>query len=244
MQPDFTIIVPFYKETTALAFASYYFGTLGIEPIFALDSKQIARRGEAEDIIGRPVAIYDNPGGFVESNFKQLAALSPTDWILRVDCDEVPNLKMLDHCARFVRRPTSNLCGYLRDDLLWRRDHFDKLKFSALYFDTQFRLFDRTRVRFKHEIHTPGYHVPKWKLPLVPLWAAPPRARLYHLARTFVAPAQRAARMEDRQDYQQGVGVAFREWNLRPDETHQWEHFDDPAFTRLFSDWWKKHGDH
>lgn len=237
MTPDYTIIIPFYRETTALAFSRFYFEKLGLQPIYALDSKQAARRNEAEDILGRDVVIYDNPGGFVEAHFDRLAALSPTDWILRIDCDEAPNPRMLEHCAAFVKRPTSNVCGFDRDDLLWRGDHFERIKYSPLFFDSQYRLFNRNRVEFISQIHTPGYRIPKWKLPLVPLWHAPLSARIYHLARTFVPPTMREDRMKGRTDYDTGVGAKFREWNLRPDETFQWRSFDDRWFTELYAEW-------
>jgi hypothetical protein len=236
---NYTIIIPFYRETTALQFSRFYFDSLRIKPIYVLDSKQIARRKEAEDILGQPVAVYNNPGGFVEAHFDRLAALAPTDWILRIDCDEAPNPALLEHCARFVKRPTSNLCGFDRDDLLWRGNRFQRLKYSPLFFDSQFRLFNRRQVKFISETHTPGYHVPKWKVPLVPLWHGPLNARIYHLQRTFEPAEKRAARMTGRTDYQTGAGAKFREWNLRPDESFQWRSFNDRWFTELFAAWFK-----
>ncbi len=173
----------------------------------------------------------------MEANFERLAALSPTDWILRIDCDEAANPKLLEHCERFVRRPTSNLCGFDRDDLLWRGNRFERLKYSPLFFDSQFRLFNRRRVEFISQPHSPGYRVPKWKLPLVPLWHGPLDARIYHLQRTFASPEQRATRMRDRTDYQIGVGAKYREWNLRPDDTFEWRNFEDSWFTELFAKW-------
>ena len=234
-QPAFSIIIPVFEETDALAFSRYYFNSLGMNPIYALDSKRIQRRAEVEKLLHREVVIYDNPGACIEASYEKLADLSPSDWILRVDCDEVPNAEMLQHCAHFMARPSDTYCGFDRDDLIWRTDHFERLKYAPLFVDTQFRLFNRAKVKFLGRIHTPGFHVPKWKIPFVPKWNAPSRARLYHLQRVFMTTAHRAEKVA-RYD---GAGQAgkFRDWLSRPDESFKWRAFDDEAFTWIFKQW-------
>ena len=234
-QPAFTIIIPVFEETDALAFSNCYFNALGLVPIYALDSKRVHRRAEVEKMLGRTVAIYENPGNCIEANYHKLAKLSPTDWILRVDCDEVPNAAMLAHCTRFVANPTDAYCGFDRDDLLWRGDHFQRLQYAPFFVDTQFRLFNRTKVRFLTRIHTPGIHVPKWKIPFVPLWNAPRQARLYHLQRVFITPAQRAEKLVRYNS--SGQEQKFNDWLSRPDDSFKWRAFHDQDFTRVFAQW-------
>ena len=194
-QPAFTIIVPVFEEADALAFSNFYFNKLGLQPIYALDSKRIHRRSEVEILLGRDVAIYDNVGTCIEASYQNLAALAQTDWVLRIDCDEAPNRAMIEHCAKFVAHPTDIYCGFDRDDLIWREGHFEKIKYAPLFVDTQFRLFNRSGVKFLSRIHAPGFHVPKWKLPFLPGWNAPRAARLYHLQRIFITPEQREEKL-------------------------------------------------
>ena len=234
-QSPFTIIVPVFEETDALTFSNFYFNKLGLHPIYALDSKRISRRAEVEKLLGRSVAIYENPGNCIEASYQNLAALSSTDWVLRIDCDEIPNQAMLEHCARFTMHPTDAYCGFNRDDLIWRDTHFERLNYAPLFVDTQFRLFNRTKVKFLNRIHTPGFHVPKWKLPFLPDWNAPRKARLYHLQRVFITPQQRAAKLA--RYNAAGQDQQFNSWSARPDESFSWRSFDDKAFTEIFAQW-------
>ncbi len=234
-QPPFSIMVPVFEETDALAFLNFYFSELAVEPIYALDSKRAHRRTEVETILGRCVVIYENPGNCIEASYQNLAALSPTPWVLRVDCDEVPNLAMLEYCRRFVQRPTDSYCGFDRDDLIWRGNHFERMQYAPLFVDTQFRLFNRAKVQFISRIHTPGFHVPKWKLPFLPAWNAPRAARIYHLQRVFITAQQRAEKLA--RYNAAGQQQQFNTWLARPDESFKWRSFNDEPFTRLFAQW-------
>ena len=234
---SFTIVIPVFEETLALSFSKAYFSSLGINPLYVLDSKRKERRAEVEQHLGHDVPIVDNPGNYIEASFQNLAALSPTDWILRIDCDEAPNQALLAHAARFVAKPTDIYCGYDRDDIIRRGECFEKLKYSPLFFDSQFRLFNRTKVKFVHQVHTPGFHVSKWKLPLFPLWHGPLNARIYHLQRNFISPQQRAEKAA-RYD-QSGQNKEMSNWILRPDDSFKWEPFKDEAFNHFFAGWEK-----
>ena len=234
-QSAFTIIVPVFEETEALEFARFYYQRLGLTPIFALDSKRQDRFAEVAKIVGRPPVIYNNPGHCIEAGYDQLAALSPTDWVLRVDCDEAPNTKMINYCARFVARPTDAYCSFDRDDLLWRETTFQRLKYKPLFVDSQFRLFNRRKVKFLPRIHTPGFDIPKWKVPFLPGWNAPASARLYHLQRTFITAQQRADKLARYND--QGQDQIFNTWLTRADDSFKWRSFNDATFTKLFAEW-------
>ena len=190
-----TIIIPVFEETQVLSFSNYYFDQLKLQPIYALDSKRISRRAEVQKLLGREVAIYENPGSCIEASYQNLAALSPTDWVLRIDCDEIPNPAMIAYCRQFANNPTDAYCGFDRDDLRWNDNRLEKVRVGFAFVDNQFRLFNRNKVKFVNRIHTPGFDVPKWKLPFLPLWNAPRSARIYHLQRPFLTDAERAKKI-------------------------------------------------
>jgi hypothetical protein len=230
-----TIIIPIFEETAALAFSKFYFDRLGLHPIYALDSKRIARRDEVEKLLNCQVKIYQNSGQCIEASYDKLAALSPTDWILRIDCDEVPNTEMLRQCARFIAHPLDAYCGFDRDDLIWRQDHFERLQYAPLFVDNQFRLFNRRKVKFIGKIHTPGFYVPKWKVPFIPIWNAPLKARIYHLQRVFILAQQRVEKVARYNGAGQAAG--FNDWLSRPDDSFKWKPLHDKEFTQSFAAW-------
>ena len=233
--PAFSVIVPIFEETDALTFSNYYFNKLSLRPIYALDSKRIQRRAEVEYLLGREVSVYENTGNCIEASYDKLAALAPTEWVLRIDCDEVPNRAMIEHCSKFVARPTDSYCGFDRDDLIWRSGQLDRMKYEPLFVDTQFRLFNRNRVKFLSRIHTPGFHVPKWKIPFLPRWNAPQAARIYHLQRVFITAQQRAEKLARYNSA--GQGPKLNDWIARPDDSFKWQPFADDHFTKLFAEW-------
>ena len=232
---SFTIIVPVFEETYALVFSQIYFSSLGLHPLYVLDSKKVSRRIEVENLLGREVEIYENSGHCIEAGYENLANVAKTDWILRVDCDEAPNKALLEHAARFVLNPTYSYCAYDRDDIIWRGTKFERLKYAPLYFDSQFRLFNRREVKFVNRIHTPGFHVPRWKPVIWPAWHGPFSARLYHLNREFVTSQQ----LVDKTLRYNAAGQhkKFENWYSRSANSFKWLSFDDNSFNEFFSCW-------
>ena len=235
---NISIIIPIFEETSALEFSKFYFDKLNLKPTYALDSKRIERRKSLEEILGQSVSVYDNPGNCIEANYETLANLSTTDWILRIDCDEVPNLQLLEHCAKFIARPTDAYCGFDRDDVLWRGSHFERLKYNPFFFDSQYRLFNRRQVKFVKKIHTPGFEMPKWKLPLIPLWHGPLSARIYHLQRNFTSAQQRAEKVARYNS--SGQSKTLGEWIRKDDESFKWTKLNAPELNSIYSQWLEK----
>ena len=236
--PSPTIIIPIFDEKHVLAFSNHYFGLHNLQPIYALDSKRIRRRDEVQKLLNREVAIYENPGNCIEASYQNLAALSPTDWILRIDCDEIPNPAMMNYCNQFVANPTDAYCGFDRDDLRWNENHLEKVKVGFAFVDNQFRLFNRNKVKFVNRIHTPGFDVLKWKLPFLPLWNAPRSARIYHLQRPFLSDTERAMKIA-RYDAA-GQDKKFHEWGQKSEKDIRWAPFHDQEFQNIFASWKSK----
>jgi hypothetical protein len=225
---DFSILIPVFEETQALAFSRFYFDRLGVRPIYVLDSKRLQRREEVERIIGAEVQIYDNPGLVAESHFERFAALSPTDWVLRIDCDEAPTLAMLHHAGRFVARGKGFIKGYDRRQMRWHEDGFQAVR-QYPYKDVQYRLFDRRRVKFVQKIHTPGYAIPLWQA-----WPAPLSARFFHLQFVFETRDQR---YQKEVRYRQALGQDQNSDWIDPADDRSWIDMPDPLLTQAYRDW-------
>lgn len=226
--PDYSILIPVFTETDALWFSKFYFDSLNLKPIYVLDSKRIDRRDEVERVIGREVLIYENPERYIEANFAKLAALSPTDWILRIDCDEVVSSALIAHAANFAKQGRGAIKGYDRRQLRWHEYHFQAEK-RFIQRDVQYRLFDRRKVEFLHRIHTPGYKVHPWQfLP------APRAARIFHLQFVFETVLDRKRKYEIYRKVENAQ--SFRDW-FGITRGKGWDTLEDPHLTSVYRAW-------
>jgi hypothetical protein len=226
---DFTILIPVFEETDALVFSTFYFNSLGLRPIYVLDSKRIGRRDEVERIVGREVVIYDNPGMFIEANYEKFTALAPTDWILRIDCDEAVTAALIDHADQHVKHGLGYIKGYNRRQMRWNEGGFQAVK-HLIHRDIQYRLFDRRKVRVEHKIHTPGY-----KVPVLQMMPAPGASRIYHLQFLFESPEQR----QKKGALYRSLGQAekFNQWFETPVDKFKWESLEDTYLLEIYRAW-------
>ena len=189
-QQNYTVLIPVFEETSALEFSIYFFQRMGVQPLYTLDSKSRNRKSEVEKLVGYAVPIFENSDGkTVEANFDKLISVSPTDWILRIDCDEVPNQQALDYCKHFMQSRSHGTVGFERPQLHFAQGRLQAVTdqdFNAAIAAVQWRFFNRKTVRIDRRIHTPGYKLPFWGKNL-----APPPASLFHLEWVFTTPKAR-----------------------------------------------------
>ncbi len=230
MTLPYTIQIPVYNETSALAFSSFYFDRLGVKARYVMDSQRTAQAAEAFHSLGHEPVTFSNDKPFIENGYENFAAVSPTDWILRVDCDEVPSLELLRACSDFVRQDRQGIAGFQRHQVLWREGRLltattDRFLPRA---QTQWRLFNRQRVSFDRRIHTPGIH-------LEGLVEQSSEATIYHLSWIFLTPQ---ARLEKSARYDaNGQQPANRSNQLLQLNEVDWTHLDAPFLQAAFSEW-------
>ena len=186
MELPFTIQIPVFDETRALEFSSFYFDRMGLRPRYVLDTQRTPEAEATLRRLGHDPAFFENDKTFIESGYENFAAASPTDWILRMDCDEVPSPEVIGFCREFVRRDERGAAGFKRRELLWHDGRFlmTPLDETAVPNQRQWRLFNRKRVRFLPRIHTPGIE-PESRVP------APPEIAFYHLSWVFLTWEER-----------------------------------------------------
>jgi len=186
----FSVLVPVCNETLALKFSSFYLSKLDVEPLYVLDRKASEETGRILEESGQRFTVYENDKPFIENGYDSFAAQSPTDWILRLDCDEVANLALIRLCEAFVREQRDTVIGFERDQLLLGNDELlycaTNDRFSPQR-HMQPRLFNRGRVTFDKRIHTPGIRCDR-------LFVAPSVARIYHFSWIFSSWADRLAK--------------------------------------------------
>ena len=211
---EFTILVPVYAETTALAFSKFYFDALGAKVLYVLDSKKASRLSEVENLVRQSVPTYENPGSYLEFGYDKLVAKAPTDWILRIDCDEVPTPEMLSFCNDFIRHGRRGIGMFDRRQLRWHENTLQEMDWAD-YHEVQSRFFNRSRVKFDHTLHTPGI-----KVPILGRIKAPVLAKILHLDFVFNSHSDRVNKSA-RYELAGQVKSVSNYYRAHPD-THNW----------------------
>ena len=226
----FSILVPVYNETNALSFSMHYMREAGLSPIYVVDRKRPAATEALIAQAGVPRVFFDNDKPFIENGYESFVAQSPTDWVLRLDCDEVPNLDLLAYCRDFVEQQREGVAGFERHQLLWKGDRFLTAttdRFSPPH-QRQWRLFNRRTVQFNQQIHTAGIHLPT-------LAFAPPQAEIYHLSWVFLTWQNRLAKAARYDDH--GQPAVNRANQLFPLEEVSWQELDRPFLRDCYAEW-------
>ena len=230
MTLPYTIQIPVYNETRALEFSALYFDRLGLSVRYVLDSQ---RTDEAETTLrrlGREPVYFLNERPYIENGYENFAALSPTDWILRLDCDEVPSRELIRASIEFVERNGAGIAGFDRHQVLFRDGRLltattDRFRPSA---QRQWRLFNRQQVRFNRQIHSPGLHLDH-------AVEQQPDAVIYHLSWVFLSLEERvkkAARYDAN-----GQSPVNRLNQLFPIESTDFADLHAPFLQEIFSTW-------
>jgi hypothetical protein len=230
MKLPFTILTPIFNETKALEFSSFYFDRLGADVRYVLDSQCTPEAAETLRRLGREAYHFDNDQPFIENGYESFCAASPTDWILRIDCDEVPSRELIEACREFVAHDEAGVAGFERHQVLWRDKRLwtaTAERFNCVH-QRQWRLFNRAAVRFCRTIHTPGIEV---RAPV----AMAPTAALFHLSWVFLTWEERLAKAA-RYD-RHGQQDHNRTNQLFPLEEAKWKELDAPFLLDALEQW-------
>jgi hypothetical protein len=143
---------------------------LGIHPFVLLDRS--SGDGTEQLLIDRSIehvtVTPEEPR--VESMIRHIPQHVRSEWVFRLDDDELPSRGVLQWMAAHLARVGKDVVGFQRRwiKLSGGRCEYSRHPLIATplgVFDTQWRLFRPARVTYRSEIHTPGFHVP-WKSPI------------------------------------------------------------------------------
>ena len=223
-----TIQIPLFNETDALRFSKFYFDSIGESVRYVMDAqcsdrtKAIVRELDIEEVY------FPNDKPFIENGYEAFAAAAPTDWIFRIDCDELPTPEALTF-ARTSEIPPDTVVSFERHQVIWDEGRFISPvheSFNPLD-QRQFRLFNRALASFDRNIHTPGIHIGTSV-------HAPSGATLFHLSWIFLSWEDRIAKA-DRYDAHgqpaynranQLFSLDHKVWNEAPPSVVQDVYFD------------------
>ena len=154
------------------------------------------------------VELLDNKVGVVEELIEEIAAKTRSDWVLRIDDDELPSKAMIE----FVHEITNSDEVDGIDVVSFKRLQCVVSKGGALLASqeispedhAQHRLFRPSRMKFRKDIHTAGYEV--WDSRRL---FAPNRCFMIHLDWTLHSYAERLAKLDRYDQHTRGAGTRF-----------------------------------
>lgn len=177
---NLSIQIPLFNETEALEFSKFYFDSINVDVNYVIDSQCEHETRTLVNKLGVNYSEFKNDKPYIENGYRNFAEASPTDWILRIDCDELPTPELIHFANSFVAA-AEGVVSFERLQVLWKDEGF--IRPVDRRFDPkaqrQYRLFNRRKVEFHSAIHTPGIHVD------APIHA-PPEACLYHMSWIFL----------------------------------------------------------
>lgn len=183
------------------------FETLGIEKIF-----------------------FNNTEPYIENGYEDFCKKSPTDWIFRLDCDEIPSIKALKYLNERSNVNEKIVYGFPRHQLKWKNNFFLTANNTRFLPENQrqWRFFNRKYVEFDQTIHTPGFKTNEHFTP------APIHASLYHLPWLFLTKndlVKKAAKYD-----QNGQRLANRESIMFDHSKLTFEKLNDPLLSSLYQE--------
>jgi hypothetical protein len=184
---------------------------LGVSPFVLLDES--SNDGTEQLLIKRNIeyvkVLSELPR--VESLVKLIPKYVSSEWVIRLDDDEAPSRAMCEWIKgpigdfdrdvigfqrRWIRLNADGKCEYSRHSLIVSR-------FGVL--DAQLRLFRPSAVRYRSDIHTPGFYITKGS----PI--APGRAYIAHCNWLVRSASERRLQIEDYDRQEPDAGLRFRD---------------------------------
>ena len=215
---------------------------IGIQPLILLDG--FSQDGTEEILKRRGIRYKKVFPEFprIEAMIKEIPRCTNASWVLRLDDDEFPSLRLLHWIKKYIadaetpvigvprrwlRLGNSGSCEYSNHPLLrWLDDRMD----------IQWRLFQPGEVEYKTDIHSAGFQVLSYNL-------VPNDAYLVHFDWILRSYEQRLSKIKKYDDQKVGAGTDFRElylWETSDISIHQFKSMETPEFNRLASRLYKR----
>lgn len=206
-----------------------YYSSFRIPTIVFVDSKTSDNTIAVAERFTRVIPIK-NPGTTVEEVIQQISCSAGSEFVLRMDDDELPSIGMIEFAKTAVQSGSAAVYGFPRlqcaisieGSLLEHLDH------DAKNSHRQWRLYSPTKVGFTKGIHTPGID-----LALSYCVPAPDDAYMIHLDWALHSYEQRKMKVARYDAHKLGAGSYFRYYYLYEDAPGANERFklcDLPEF--------------
>ncbi len=232
-RPHIRVVIVTRNSARWLGIILDQYRAMDLAPFVMLDSS--SEDGTAELLRRRGVehATVRAEGPRVETMIRLIPAHVEAEWVLRLDDDELPSrelrrfvaarLRWLQHDVvgfprRWLRLTEAGICEYSRHP---------QIVSPRGVLDAQWRLFRPRALRYRTDIHTPGFHVPAGS----PI--APDRAFIAHFSWLVRGAGERRRQVEDydRQAPQAGTRFhAIKVWEDSDPADHRFAAMETDEF--------------
>jgi glycosyltransferase involved in cell wall biosynthesis len=230
-----SVILPTMDSSHYIDLILGYYQTIGVPTIVFVDAKSKDGTSAVAERFTQVIRI-ENPGTIAEEVAQQMSLAPESEFVLRMDDDELPSIGMIEFVKKKIAEKTEaeaeaygfprHQCAISLDGRLLR--HLDH---SATTDHRQWRLYRPREVRFTKQIHTSGFETNDLRLS-----EAPESACMIHLDWALHSYDQRKAKIQRYDAHTPGAGSCFNPYYLfedAPGAKERFEPFDLPEFRSI-----------
>ena len=158
-----TVVIPTINSMHWLGHLIDHYRGLDVSVVFAVDART---SDETRKVLAKKKSAYFEVRGEhprVESLMQNIVSKLKSQWILRLDDDEVPSPALLKFVDKAIEGSTEFTWGFPRVYLRYERA-LDEVQYSRFLpigpiggADRQWRLFSKSGVKLADALHTPGF---------------------------------------------------------------------------------------
>lgn len=152
------IVIPTMNSQDYLETTLSYYRDIGLPVTVIVDSKSADETELIARTCAKEVVLIHNSSNVVEGMIQELSLKFETQWILRIDDDELPSIPMLNFVATMLDNEKIHAVGFPRKQCAVSKKGFIKSsKLHSASSHTQWRMYKPAFVNYRSDIHTPGF---------------------------------------------------------------------------------------
>jgi len=224
-----SIMIPTINSEPYIGLILRYYYDLRVNIHVLVDSKTNDKTFEIAQNYAS-VEIMENKTGVIEDSLEEISKKMGTDWVLRIDDDELPSKAMLDFVYEVIHQEEIEVVGFRRYQCAVSKPGF--VLFSQEYDSDkqrQWRLYRPLKVDFIKKIHSPGFRRNSQRS-----LKAPDDAFMIHLDWAIHSYAERLLKLERYERRTPGSGNNWRPYYLYEENAaHRFDRLAAPEFDGL-----------
>ena len=225
-----TLVVPTINSASWIGEIFHFYREVGVDPLFAIDTRSSDGTEKCSPISAR--AWRRSPLLRAASiAFPAIAASSPTEWLLRLDDDELPSGALLRWLGEVDLDAPVDVYGFPRCQLvLDEKQRLMRSRFisfgPAAEFDRQWRMFRRDRAVYSDQLHSPGLVIQSGA-------GAPDDALILHFDWIIRSYEERLSKFARYRDQSGNAALRARHYGIWEDIPLAWHAFEPVESEKL-----------
>jgi len=224
-----SIIIPTMNSEPYIELMLKYYHDLGVVVHVLVDSKTTDRTFEVAKRYASPQIMDNNTSVIPDDVMEEISKKAGTDWVLRLDDDEIPSRAMLDFVFKIIAFDDIDVVGFRRYQcavaksgvVLFSQEHDSETH-------RQWRLYRPQRMDFVKRIHSPGFRRNRQRS-----IKAPDDAFMIHLDWAVHSYEERLVKINRYEQHTPGSSNPWRPYYLYEENPHRFGRLNAPEFDGL-----------